>query len=107
LLALEPSENCETLVSHAFARRICWTLQNFGAYIVDSGPAWWQPHVLNVELGGNDVVRDTYGAGFTEGALQQQMLTLMTRLNVVDNNGPAAVGGGGTLRQPLAPALSN
>lgn len=107
LLAIEPSENCNALVAHAFARRICWTLQNYGAYIVDSGPAWWQPHVLNVEQGGNDVVRSTYGLAFTAGPLQQQMLTLMTRLKVVDNNNPASVGGGGSPRQPLAPPLSN
>lgn len=107
LLALPPSVNCDVVVSDAFARRICWTLQNYGGYVVDSGPSWWQPHVLNVELGGNDLVEDRYGSAFTAGSLQQQMLALMTRLSVVDNNSPTSPGGGGTPRQPLAPALSN
>jgi hypothetical protein len=107
LLALRPSEQCESLVSHAFARRICWTLQNYGAYVVDSGPAWWQPHVLNMELGGNDVIEARYGSSMTGGTLQQQLLVLLARLHVVDNNGAATPGGGGTPRQPLAPELSN
>jgi hypothetical protein len=32
---------------------------------------------------------------------------ILANLAVVVNNGPASIGGGGTLRQPLAPRIGN
>lgn len=107
LLAIPPGENCDALVSHAFARRVCWTLQNYGAYVVDGSPSTWQPYILNMELGGNQAVRQRYGTGIAEGTLGQQLVLIMSRLRVVDNNGATTPGGGGSPRQPLAPPLAN
>jgi hypothetical protein len=101
LLAIPPSVNCSSLVANAFARRICWTLQNYGAYVVDAHPHFWQPMTINGEDDWYDVAEARYGD--PEGDL----LTLFETLQVVNNNSSSTVGGGGTPRVPALPPLGN
>jgi hypothetical protein len=107
LLAIPPSVNCNTLVSATLARRLCQAMQDYGAYVVDVHPSWnagcqcprtdWRPMTIN----GED------GTGGAVGNVGSQVLTLFEELAVVTNNGSSAVGGGGTPRVPLLPAIGN
>jgi hypothetical protein len=92
------------------ARQLAWTLQNYGAYVVDDtyGPGF----DLNVENGPDGSVPAQFKAdwGFDieqrvrdDSPWTRDMQHLVTALHVVDNNGPNSIGGGGTPRQPLAP----
>ncbi|MDD7941813.1 hypothetical protein PHK61_25670, partial [Actinomycetospora lutea] len=91
---------------------IAWTLQNYGAYVVDDtyGPSF----ALNAENGpgGNmrTQFRSDYGMDFevyasSANAWSRDLQRLRTVLAAVDNNSPTSVGGGGTPRQPLLPEL--
>jgi hypothetical protein len=99
LIALPPTENCNTLVSATLARRICQALQDYGAYVVDTHPnaPGWNPLTLNGEVGTDGPV----------SAVDGELMTVLTKLKVVANNGPASIGGGGTPRVPLASPIGN
>lgn len=94
-------------------RQLAWTLQNFGAYIVDDtyGPAF----AINAESGPNGSVRDQFKAdwGFDleqrvkhDSPWVRDLQTLVKALHVIDNNGPDSIGGGGTPRHKLAPRIA-
>jgi hypothetical protein len=89
------------------ARRLAWTLQNYGAYVVDSSPASWAGHAWVVEYGAQQAMRSRWGYAMDSGAMAADSLTLMSLLQVVDNNGPDNVGGGGPKVQPLLPPIGN
>jgi len=95
LLAIPPGVNCETIVAADLSRRICHALQDYGAYVVDIHPGngSWRPFTINGEPGAP-----------LNGS---QMIALFNNLQVVTNNASGSVGGGGTLRVPLLPAISN
>jgi hypothetical protein len=99
LIAIHPSENCNTLVTSTLARRICAALQNYGAYVVDTHPnvSGWNPMTLNGEIGTEAAV----------SAVGSELLTLFQKLQVVTNNSSTNIGGGGTPRVPLAPPIGN
>jgi hypothetical protein len=95
LLTLPLSFNI-TGITDPNARRIAWTLKNFGCYIVDNtGPA-----------GGNGYyafsVETSAAASWTAApsTFHSQVLSLIPSLKVVDNNSSASIGGGGILRVP-------
>lgn len=113
LLAIPASRDLSKLgLETEPAKQLAWTLQNYGAYIVDDtyGPSF----MFNVENGTDGSVRKQFKAdwGFE---LEQRVRdnTPWTRdiqklaqaLYVVNNNNPSSIGGGGTPRQPLAPAF--
>lgn len=98
---------------------LAWTLQNYGAYIVDDtgGPAV----ALSVEAGAQGSFltqfQSDYGYAFDQrvnisggtsaaSAWVRDMQRLVTALQVVSNNSPTTVGGGGTALQPLADPIS-
>jgi hypothetical protein len=112
LLALPRSLNLANLgLETEPARRLAWTFQNYGAYVVDDTA--WRVYALVVEVGPDGDVRDEFrrewGFPLTEASQNtpwtRDMRRIMTALAVIDNNGPSSVGGGGTPLQPLAPAL--
>ena len=115
LLAIPVSTNLSNLgLETEPARQLAWTLQNYGAYIDDSvgEPSF----VIDAEVGYNGSVITQFQNdwGFpmeqrvnSNSPWSRDMQRLMTALNVVDNNSPTTIGGGGTPLQPLAPALSN
>jgi hypothetical protein len=113
LLALPPSVNIGSLgLQTEPGRQIAWTLQNYGAYVVDdtNGPSF----ALNAENGPGGNMRTQFrrdwGYDFeiyasNANAWSRDLQRIRQALAVVDNNGPASVGGGGTPRQPLLPEL--
>jgi hypothetical protein len=94
------------------ARQLAWTLQNYGAYIVDdTGAPGYDICTETGPAGSKEVeFRADWGFPFTQKAGQntpwvRDIKRLVVELGVVDNNGPNSIGGGGTPRQPLAPSL--
>lgn len=95
-------------------RQIAWTLQNYGAYIVDStgGPGY----SLSVEEGADGSVAKQFMTDYKypmeDWAIHActnpwvgDFQKIIQVLQVVDNNGPTSIGGGGTPLQPLAPEI--
>jgi len=114
LLAIPPSTNINTLgLESEPGKQLAWTLQNYGAYIVDStgGPAF----ALGAETGPDGSLRDQFQADYgypfeqrinDNTTWSRDMSRLIEALQVVNNNSTTSVGGGGTPRQPLAPAIA-
>jgi chitodextrinase len=110
LLAIPSGTNINNLgLESVPGQMLAWTLQNYGAYIVDStgGPGF----VISAENGPDGSVRNQFAADFGM-ALEQtvnsntpwsrDMQRLVQAMYLVDNNGPTSIGGGGTPLQPLA-----
>ena len=93
------------------AKILARTLQDYGGYIVDD--AAWDVYAIATEHGPDGVVADEFEAkwGFKfhepnkNTPWARDMDRIFTNLYVINNNSPNAVGGGGTPRVPLAPAL--
>ena len=123
LLAIPASVNISNIgLQSVPGKMLAWTLQNYGAYIVDSrsGPGF----DFSIEDGAAGSKADEFQAdyGFPfDGRLGYLTLTdssghptpqaqwvsdirlLIDYLRVVSNNSPTSTGGGGTPLQPLAP----
>jgi hypothetical protein len=93
-------------------KQLAWTMQNYGAYIVDDtgGPNF----ALNAEDGPDGSIRNQFKADYNidietwnpgGSAWSRDIQRIMKALNVVNNNSATSIGGGGTPRQPLAPAI--
>lgn len=114
LLAIPASVNIDLLGLETLpAKQLAWTLQNYGAYIVDDTFA--PGFALNVEKGPAGSKADEFKAdwGFSMSAKlndktpwMRDMQRLVKALHVVNNNTPTSIGGGGTPRQPLAPEIA-
>ncbi len=87
--------------------KLAWTLQNYGAYVVDDTS--WNVHAFDGEVGVADEFRSVFGMGMAagDGPWYEDAMRLFSALAVVDNNGPQSVGGGGAPLQPLAPPIGN
>lgn len=92
---------------------IAWTLQNYGAYIVDDSSG--ANFVLNAETGPDGSKRDEFKRdwGYDLQAVVRDntpwvrdLQRLVPLLAAVDNNTEATPGGGGAPRQTVAPALA-
>ncbi len=94
------------------AQLIAWTLQNYGAYLVDDTA--WSAYAVCVENGAAGSFETQFqgdwgysiDTGGTTGAFALDMQKLVSALSVVNNNAASTVGGGGTPLQALAPAIS-
>jgi hypothetical protein len=113
LLALATSVSISSLdLKTVPAQLIAWTLQNYGAYLVDDTA--WSAYAVCVENGAAGSFETQFQAdwgysidtGGTTGAFALDMQKLVSALSVVNNNAASTVGGGGTPLQPLAPAIS-
>lgn len=112
LLALPASLNIANMgLQTAPAKQLAWTLQNYGAYVVDdmyNSPGLifdteWGPAGRKI-----DEFQQDWGFAFTvrlhdPTPWMNDIQKIVTALAVVDNNSPTSIGGGGTPRQPLAP----
>jgi hypothetical protein len=112
LLALSTSVAIPSLgLKTTPAQLIAWTLQNYGAYLVDDTA--WSAYAVCVENGAAGSFETQFQSdwGFsidtagTTGDFAQDMQKLVSALSVVNNNAVSSVGGGGTPLQPLAPPL--
>lgn len=113
LLAIPASVDLTTLGLETEAgRQLAWTMQNFGIYIVDStgGAAY----AISVEDGPDGSFGQQFEAdwGFpmeqrvrNNSPWSRDFQRLIVALQVVNNNGPTSVGGGGTPLQDPAPPL--
>lgn len=123
LLAIPANVNINTIgLQSVPGKMLAWTLQNYGAYIVDStgGPGF----DISIEDGAAGSKADEFQAdyGFPfDGRLGYMTLTnsagqptpqaqwvgdirlIIDYLRVVSNNSPTSIGGGGTPLQALAP----
>ncbi len=114
LLALPASTSIASLgLETEPAKQLAWTLQNYGAYIVDDTYA--PGFDFNAEEGPDGSKRNEFKAdwGFDlEQKVQantpwvRDIQRLAKALHVVNNNSATSIGGGGTPRQPLAPAIA-
>ena len=115
LLAIPASVNINALgLESEPGRQIAWTLQNYGAYVTDGEFAGCR---LAAEKGpdGDFGVQFQNDWGYPLAARNlhdnntpwaRDCKRIAAQLCVVTNNGAATIGGGGTPRQPLAPAMS-
>lgn len=114
LLAIAPTVNINNLgLETGPALQLAWTLQNYGAYIVDD--AWGPNFLWNTEEGyaGSKIAEFQSDWGFPfqqrmndNSAWTRDHKRLCEALSVVTNNGPSTIGGGGVPRQPLAAPFS-
>jgi len=107
LLAIPPTLSAASLsLQTQPAKKLFHALQDYGAYVVDD--TGWDAHGLAVEESVPQEFSDTYGyslQGTRKGDFYEDVMHLFMALHIVINNGPEAVGGGGTPRVPLAPPL--
>jgi hypothetical protein len=123
LLAIPANVNISTLgLQSVPGKMLAWTLQNYGAYIVDSrGSPGFDFSIEDGAAGSKaDEFQADYGFPF-DGRLGYMTLTgstgqptpqaewvrdirlIIDYLRVVSNNSATSIGGGGTPLQPLAP----
>jgi hypothetical protein len=113
LLAIPASKDLSSLgLETEPGKQLAWTLQNYGAYVVDD--TWGPNFAINAESGPDGSIRSQFKADYNidietwnpgGSAWSRDIQRLMTALNVVNNNSPTSIGGGGTPRQPLAPGI--
>lgn len=113
LLAIPPSVNINNIgLLTEPGRQIAWTLQNYGAYVVDTtgGAAFG----ISAEDGFHGSKADEFFADYglsmnarvghnADSDWGRDLQRIRPLLHVVNNNSPTSVGGGGTPRQALAP----
>ena len=114
LLAIPPTVDINNLgLETEPAKQLAWTFQNYGAYIVDDtyGPSF----MLEAENGPDGSLRTQFQTDYNmpfeqrvndNSPWSRDMQRLVVALNVVNNNSPTSIGGGGTPRQPLAPPIA-
>jgi hypothetical protein len=112
LLALPTSTTIASLdLATEPAKLLAWTLQNYGAYLVDDTA--WSAVALCVENGAAGSFETQFQSdwgfpidtGGTTGTFAGDMAKITAALSVVNNNSATSIGGGGTPLQPLAPPL--
>jgi hypothetical protein len=111
LLAIPASVNINTIgLESEPGLQIAWTLQNYGAYIVDSagGPGLTLCAEDGVAGSKDDEFLTDYGLTLKVRSRDntpwsRDLERIRPLLHVVDNNSPTSIGGGGTPRQILAP----
>lgn len=114
LLAIPPSiDIAQMKLETEPGRQFAWTLQNYGAYVVDD--TWGPQFGFAAEKGPNGSFEEQFQADYgfpLAGRVRdntpwvRDVQRLVKALHVVDNNGPNSIGGGGTPRQPLAPSIA-
>jgi len=104
LLALPPTVRVDGLGLESVAGRAMFqTLQDYGAYVV--GDAAVDRAIWGIEFSARTSFNERPGA--ERAAWERDVNRLLPLLQVVTNNGPTSVGGGGVPRKPLAPPIGN
>jgi len=125
LLAIPASVNLSGIgLQSVPGKMLAWTLQNYGAYIVDTaggpgfdiciedGAAGSKDDEFQSDYGfpfdgrlGYMTLKDSTGQPTPQAKWVSDIRLLIDYLRVVSNNSPSSVGGGGSPLQPLAPAF--
>ena len=116
LLAVPPARAASVAarLTTAPAHKLLAALVDYGGYIVDDtgseagGGAFCCEPAVNAEVEaafGFSIRIENPLSPHQGAAFYWDVVTLYSALSVVTNNGPGAVGGGGTPRQPLAPPI--
>ena len=113
LLALHRDLNIASLgLETEPARQLAWTLQNYGAYVVDD--TYDAGLAFAVEVGPDGSLEEQfkrdYGFRFEARVRdgtpwRRDIQRLVSALHLIDNNSASSIGGGGTPRLPLAAPL--
>ena len=106
LLALRPDVTAKDLgIKSAIGFKLFHALQDYGAYVSDD--SGWDHYDLCAEIGVKEETMQKAGVNllFTDNDYYHDLMGMITRLSIVDNNSEAKIGGGGTPRRPLAPPL--
>jgi hypothetical protein len=113
LLALPPNLDIATLgLKTEPGKQIAWTLQNYGAYVDEDsyGASFLMGSELSPKGSFQDQFKSDYGFDFNTasdgGDWSGDFQKILPKLQVIDNNAPNHIGGGGTPRQPLAPEIA-
>jgi hypothetical protein len=114
LLALKPDlTEAELGLKTKEGAKLFHALQDYGAYVVDD--TGWRRMDFNMDVEAIEEFKavNGYDFGSALGAfgfeapetydLHDDLIALVTRLQVVSNNASDNIGGGGTPRKPLAP----
>ena len=106
LLAIPPNVTEASLgLTTEVGRKLFFTLQNYGAYITeDPGQDILD---LIVERGVSDEVEARYGFSLKSDQWDEEFNKLAAVIEVVTNNTPTSIGGGGIPLQPLAPDFND
>lgn len=108
LLAIPPQVTLESLNLQTIpGRKLFFTLQNYGGYIVDD--TLWDNHAIAIENGAMEEFASKYQYSFNSDAGDwfDDINKLFQALQIVNNNNPENVGGGGQPFQPLTTAIGN
>lgn len=106
LLALPPNATPEKLgIQTVPGRKLFQALQDYGTYFTED--AAWDVWDIIVERGVEIEFEKAHGFSMQSPTWRAEVNRLMTALQVVDNNAPQRIGGGGTPRQPLAPPFAD
>ncbi|GCE31306.1 hypothetical protein KDA_67900 [Dictyobacter alpinus] len=101
LLALPTNATPESLgITTDVGRKLFTALQNYGGYIVDD--TGWD----DVQVGVQSGVEKQYDFDGNSG-YHNDIVNLFSALQVITNNSENNIGGGGTLRAPMAPDFSS
>ncbi|MEM9329660.1 MAG: hypothetical protein AAGA85_28630, partial [Bacteroidota bacterium] len=104
LLAVSPDVTAEQLgLVTEPARKILFTLQYYGAYITED--AGWDVFDFIIEEGVEQEFEASYGFSMNGDLWESEILKIAEVLQVITNNGPDRIGGGGTPLQPMACSL--
>lgn len=108
LLAIPPEVTEASLKLETFpAQKLFFALQNYGGYIVDD--TLWDAHAIAIENGVREEFEAKYQYSFNgdSGAFFNDINKLFQALQIVDNNNPENIGGGGKPRQLLTTKIGN
>jgi hypothetical protein len=106
LLALSPDLTPEKLgVKSPLGMKLFRAFQDYGAYISDD--SGWDHYDLCAEVGVKEQTKKVLGVGlaFEENDYLRDLMAIITKLSIVDNNDEKNIGGGGTPRRVLAPPI--
>ena len=91
------------------AKKLFWTLQNYGVYIVDDTA--WDVAAFCMAEGVSEEFKKKYGFNFgtdnRETAWFKDYYKIIKALSVITNNSANTIGGGGVPMQPLALPIGN
>ena len=90
------------------AKKIMWTLMNYGGYIGDDTAA--NRGTFCIESGVKQQFESVYNQSFDAKSgttFYQDLLIIFENLKIVKNSGENSIGGGGATLQPLAPPICN